>query len=267
MVSSVVPMRKTLQARIVSGSIVLLFSSGLTAAINLIYNIEIARALGSRGFGHATVIYTILVLLSAATLSFQIIAAKFVAQQQSWAGKFAVYRLFHRASWACGLLVGLLLIVSRGPVARYLNIPDAGLVSLIAIGAAFYVPLGTRRGYVQGTCGFRSLAINMVIEQAVRLIGSVALIAVGWGLFGVIAANSGAIAIAYFTARIKYAGLLPAPFRLSNARHETAQAMVFFAGQMIINNSGIVLVNHFFLAREAGLYAAVAMVGRVVFCL
>jgi O-antigen/teichoic acid export membrane protein len=34
---------------------------------------------------------------------------------------------------------------------------------------------------------------------------------------------------------------------------------------MIINNSGIVLVNHFFLAREAGFYAAVAMVGRVIF--
>ena len=34
---------------------------------------------------------------------------------------------------------------------------------------------------------------------------------------------------------------------------------------MIINNSGIVLVNHFFLAREAGFYAAIAMVGRVIF--
>ena len=34
---------------------------------------------------------------------------------------------------------------------------------------------------------------------------------------------------------------------------------------MIINNCGIVLVNHFFLAREAGYYAATAMVGRVIF--
>ena len=34
---------------------------------------------------------------------------------------------------------------------------------------------------------------------------------------------------------------------------------------MLINNCDIVLVKHFFAAQEAGLYAAVAMVGRVIF--
>ena len=37
---------KTLQARIVSGSVVLLAGSGLTTAINLVYNIMVARFLG-----------------------------------------------------------------------------------------------------------------------------------------------------------------------------------------------------------------------------
>ena len=265
MVTSVVPPRKTLQARIVSGSLVLLSGSGLNTAINLVYNIEIARALGPRGFGHATVIYTILVLLSAVTLAFQIIAAKFVAQQESRPGKSAVYRLFHRASLACGIFVALLLVAFQGQISAYLNLPDSILVTIIAVGAGFYVPLGARRGYIQGTCGFRNLATNLVIEQAVRLGGSVAFIAMGWGLYGVIGANSAAIAIAYYTANVKLSGRMPNPLSLSNAAHETAQATVFFAGQMIINNCGIVLVNHFFLAREAGLYAAVAMVGRVIF--
>lgn len=243
----------------------LLSGSGLNTAINLAYNIEIARSLGPRGFGHATVIYTILVLLSAVTLSFQIIAAKMVAQQESAAAKAAVYRLFHRSSWICGIFVALLLVACQGPIANYLNLPDSSLVSLIAIGAAFYVPLGARRGYIQGTCGFRKLASNLVIEQAVRLGGSVGFIAIGWGLYGVIAANSAAIAIAYLAGQGKASEKLPNPLRLSQAAHETALAAVFFAGQMIINNCGIVLVDHFFLAREAGLYAAVAMVGRVIF--
>lgn len=47
---------KTLQARIVSGSVVLLSGSGLTTAINLIYNIVVARFLGPKGFGQATVV-------------------------------------------------------------------------------------------------------------------------------------------------------------------------------------------------------------------
>jgi O-antigen/teichoic acid export membrane protein len=264
-VSSVVPPRKTLQARIVSGSIVLLSGSGLNTGINLAYNIAVARYLGPKGFGHATVIYTILVLLSAITLSFQIIASKFIAQQESREQKAAVYRFFHRLSWGCGVAVGLLLVLLQGGISNYLNLPDPRLVSLIAIGSAFYVPLGARRGFIQGTCGFRSLAVNLVIEQVVRLGGSLALIGLGFGLYGVIAANSAAIAIAYYTARVKLHGRLKNPLGYSHATREMFQAAIFFAGQMVINNCGIVLVNHFFLAREAGYYAAVAMVGRVIF--
>jgi len=254
-----------LQARIVSGSIVLLCGSGLNTGINLAYNIAVARYLGPKGFGHATVIYTILVLLSAVTLSFQIIATKMIAQQKSAENKAAIYRFFHRASWVGSIAVALLLVAFQGPISSYLNLPDANLITLIAVGAAFYVPLGARRGYIQGTCGFRSLALNLVIEQAIRLCGSLALIQMGYGLQGVIAANSAAIAIAYYCARVKLAGRVPNPIRLHHAAHETFQAIIFFAGQMIINNCGIVLVNHFFLAREAGFYAATAMVGRVIF--
>jgi O-antigen/teichoic acid export membrane protein len=264
-VSSLVPPRKTLHARIVSGSIVLLSGSGLNTGINLAYNIAVARYLGPKGFGHATVIYTILVLLSAVTLSFQIIASKFIAQQESRAQQTAVYRVFQRFSWGCGVAVGLLLVALQGGISDYLNLPDPRLVTFVAIGAVFYVPLGVRRGFIQGTCGFRSLALNLVIEQVLRLGGSLALIGLGFGLHGVIAANSAAIAIAYYAARVKLQGRLKNSVRFSHATREMFQAMIFFAGQMVINNCGIVLVNHFFLAREAGLYAAVAMVGRVIF--
>jgi O-antigen/teichoic acid export membrane protein len=263
--TSVVPRRKTLQARIVSGSIVLLSGSGLNTAINLAYNIAVARFLGPKGFGHATVIYTILVLLSAVTLAIQIIATKMIAQQESAAAKSSIYRFFHRAAWIGGVVVALSLVAFQAPIADYLNLPAASLVSIIAIGAAFYVPLGARRGFIQGTYGFRNLAVNLVTEQAVRLLGSLALISAGWGLYGVIAANSAAIAIAYYTARVKLTGREPVPIGFSHAAHETFQAAIFFAGQMVINNGGIVLVNHFLLAREAGFYAAVAMVGRVIF--
>ena len=267
MVNSVTQKPKSLQARIISGSFVLLSGSGLTMAINLAYNIAIARFLGPNGFGHATVVYTILTLLSAITLAFQIVSTKVVAQQPSLEGKSAVYRFFHRSAWACGILVALVLVACERPVAEYLNLPDVSLVALIAIGAAFYVPLGTRRGYIQGTCGFKSLAWNMVLEQAVRLAGSLALIMAGMGVRGVIVANSAAIAVAYYAVRVKTSGHMANPLERSYVIRETLQSAVFFAGQMLINNCGIVMVNHYFAAKEAGLYAAVAMVGRVIFSL
>lgn len=265
MVNPVTHNTKSLQARIVSGSVVLLSGSGLTMAINLAYNIAVARYLGPQGFGHATVVYTILTLLSAVTLSFQIVSTKTVAQQATAEGKSAVYRFFHRWSWVCGIVIALALVACQKPITSYLNLPDSSLVALIAIGAAFYIPLGARRGYIQGACGFKNLALNLVLEQAVRFGGSLALILAGTGVHGVIVANSVAIAVAYYAVPVRLTGRIANPLGIASAIRETGQAAVFFAGQLLINNAGIVLVDHFFAAREAGLYAAVAMVGRVIF--
>ena len=256
---------RTLQARIVSGSVVLLSGSGLTAAINLAYNLVIARYLGPKSFGHATVVYTLLTLLSAVTLSYQIVCSKIVAQQPSEEGKAAAYRMFHRSAWGCGLAVGFVLCLFQSSISSYLHLPDPMLVALLAIGAAFYVPLGSRRGFIQGTFGFRSLAANMVLEGAVRLGGSFALVIMGFGVRGVIAANAVAVAVAYLVIPPKITSQKVSSIGLWQTILEMSQALFYFAGQVLINNCDIVLVKHLFSAQEAGLYAAVAMVGRVIF--
>lgn len=256
---------QSLQARIVSGSFILLSGSCITAAINLGYNIVIARDLGPRVFGHATVVYTLLILLSAVTLSFQIVSAKVVAQQTAPEEKAAAYRAFHRSAWACGLTVAVVLYLFQSQVSGFLNVPDPALVALIAAGTAFYVPLGCRRGFIQGTCGFRSLAINLALEGFARLGGSYLLLLFGFGARGVIAANAAAIALCYIAIPPRLGRRVPNPICRSRAVGETLQALSFFSGQVLINNCDIVLVKHLFPSREAGLYAAVAMVGRVIF--
>ncbi len=102
---------KSLRARVLSGSFVLLSGSGLATAINFAYNIAVARFLGPNGFGHATAVYTLLTLISAVTLSFQIISAKIVAQQKSMEGKSAGYRGFHAVAWVCSIFFAILLLI------------------------------------------------------------------------------------------------------------------------------------------------------------
>ena len=255
----------TLRQRIVSGSVILLSGSSLTTAINLAYNIVVARYLGPQGYGHATAVYTLLIILSAVTLSFQIVSSKVVAQQASAEAKATVYRDLHRSAWVCGLLAGALILLFREAIANYLQLPDTILVALLAISTAFYVPLGSRRGYVQGTYGFYRLAFNLAIEGAVRLGGSYLLIQLGYGVRGVVAANAGAIAVAYLVIAPGLRTRIANPLNLLHTLHEILQAVVFFSGQVLINNCDIVLVKHFFSAQMAGIYAAVAMVGRVIF--
>jgi O-antigen/teichoic acid export membrane protein len=255
---------EALRSRIVSGSLTLLAGSGLVGGMNLVYNLAVARLLGPVGFAHATAVYTLLMLMSAITLSFQVVCAKLVANHESPGEKAAVYAGLHRKAWGVGIALGLLLIMARSAVSSYLNLPDPFLIVVLGLGTAFYIPLGARRGCIQGTYAFRLLSINLILEGLVRLGGAYLLIKQGMGVNGAVLSGVAAVIVAYFFAmpgqglRLVEGLEVVAPFR------EGLQAIVFFAGQVIINNFDIVLVKHFFPAEQAGLYAAVALVGRLV---
>jgi O-antigen/teichoic acid export membrane protein len=257
----------SLRMRVLSGSAIMLFSSVFVGAMNLVYNFIVAHKLGADKFGHASVVYTLLMLLSSVTLSFQLLCSKFVARSESGVEKIAIYKLLHRWSWVCGLGLGTLLAVAAGTISSYLNLPAKTLILLLAGATVFYVPLGVRRGFMQGTYDFRPLAFNFSLEVVVKLLGALFLIS-PYGVQGVVGAMAASVAVAYMVGipRKQHVGAATGA-SLRAGIGEGVQAAAFFIGQVIINNLDIILVKHFFDPTQAGVYAAVALVGRVVYML
>jgi len=255
---------KALRLKLLGGSLALLASSGLVGITNLVYNVVTARLLGPTGFAHATAVYTLLMLTSAITLSFQVVCAKYVASHETAEEKAAIFASLHVRAWIAGLGLGLLLFLFNRVITHYLNLPDQVLISLLALGTAFYIPLGVRRGYIQGIHAFTALALNFMLEGIVRLGGAYLLILLGQGVKGAVLASVIAVIASYFLAQPSpgleslHSRWLPISFG------EGLQAIVFFSGQVVINNFDIVLVKHFFASDQAGLYAAVSLVGRLV---
>ncbi len=251
--------------RIIGGSVVMLVGSAFVSAVNFGYNVAVARMLGPKDFGHAAAAVTLLMLVSAITLAFQIVCAKFIAKNETFGAKSAVYTTLMRRAWFVGVALGTLLIIGSSPTANYLRLPSPTLVILLALGISFYIPLGVKRGGLQGICSFRKLTLNFVLEAVVKFVGAILLIESGLGIRGAVAAIAASVVVAYFLpltppelAQPREEGL-PASFR------EGIQAIIFFVGQVIINNIDILLVKHYFTGTQAGLYAAIALVGRVLY--
>jgi O-antigen/teichoic acid export membrane protein len=258
--------REILRGRVVRGSAILLLSTVLVAATNLLYNILIARMLGASGFGHASALYTLLMLLSAITLSFQIITSKFIARNSETI-QAQIYASMLRRAWQVGLGVAVLLAAGSAYLKAYFNLPAQHDLVLLAIAAGVYIPLGVRRGRMQGCYNFRGLAINVIVEVVVKLGGALLFLRFRMGVTGVMTAVLLSIVAAYIVAKpgAQYRatpGLIKiAPFG------EGMQAVMYFIGQVILSNLDILLVKHFFPPSAAGVYAVVALVGRVVFML
>jgi len=243
----------------------MLTGSALVSVLNFAYNVAVARMLGPAGFGHAAVAITLLMFVSAVTLSFQLVCAKLVARSESVAEKAAVYqRLMHRA-WKIGLGVGVGLALSSTLLARYLNLPSPWMILVLAAGFTLYVPVGARRGGMQGMCAFKRFATSYVSEALVKFLGAVILVEMGFGAMGAISAISASLVLAYVFPSVprELKSAAATGFELSG--REARQAIVYFAGQVLICNTDILLIKHFFSPEKAGLFAAVALVGRVVY--
>jgi O-antigen/teichoic acid export membrane protein len=250
---------------IVGGSVMMLVGSAIVNGFNFGYNVAVARLLGPAAFGHVSAAVTLLMLVSSITLSFQLVCAKFIARNETVGAKSAVYQALRRRAWIVGIVLAGVIVLTSSQIAGYLNLPSPSIVILLACGIAFYVPLGVKRGALQGTCAFRELTANFVLETVAKFVVVLALVLAGYGVMGAVGAITASVIAAYYLPplgrQLNHLAepAIPASFR------EGMQAIVFFVGQVIINNIDILLVKHFFSPREAGVYAAIALVGRVLY--
>jgi len=256
---------RSARSLVLGGSLVMLISMMLVNGFNFAYNVFMARVLGPSEFGHINAAITILMLASCASLTFQLVCAKFVARNEASGAKSAIVKSLLGKAWIASLAIAAVLFLGQKPFAAYLNLPSHWMLALLAIGIAVYAPLGVKRGAMQGLCAFPRLGGNFVVEAFTRFVVGVALVVAGYGALGAVGAISAAVLMAYFIppmpreVRTDPVAGEPASFA------EAVQAIVFFIGQVIINNIDILLVKHFFPAEPAGIYAAIAQVGRLLY--
>lgn len=253
------------EGKVFTGGVVMLAGSVLVSLANFGYNIGVARLLGPGDFSQTAAAVTLLMLASCINLAGQLVTAKLIARTTVPGERAAVYRLLMRRAWLVGFGVSAIFVGASRWIAAYLRMPSPTLVVLLGLGMLFYIPLGVRRGGMQGTCQFLRLSLNLAAEAFVKLMAAMILVAGGTGVLGAV----GAISFSVFAAFLLPAGdralrQTPARYRPGSIP-ESIQAIIFFVGQVIISNIDILMVKHYFAPAEAGIYAAVALVGRLLY--
>jgi len=253
------------EGKVFTGSVVMLAGSVLVSLANFGYNIGVAHLLGPGDFSHTAAAVTLLMLASCINLAYQLVAAKLIAKTTVPGERAAVYQYLMRRAWLVGLLLSATIVSTSRWIAAYLRMPSPTLIVLLGLCMLFYIPLGVRRGGMQGTCQFLRLSLNLAAEAFVKLIAAMVLVLGGAGVLGAV----GAISLSVFAAFLLPAG--DAELRQPPALYqpgsflESIQAIIFFIGQVIISNVDILMVKHYFAPDDAGIYAAVALVGRLLY--
>jgi O-antigen/teichoic acid export membrane protein len=236
---------------------------------NYLYNLILGRLLGPEQFADAAVLITFLLVLSFIAMTFQLVTAKFSVLFEAALFKNFISSVYKNAL-IVGLLFGVLIVVFSKHLQHIFNTSSSTMFVIFGIGVPLYFLMSVNRGVFQGKKEFKSLSITYQGEMLSRLIITLGLIF----LFNI--QSSVVIAVGIL---ISFGfGLFP--FKTENVSFKTVsidaskskQVRNFFMltafyelTQIIINNSDILLVKHYFESYEAGLYASLALIGRIVY--
>lgn len=257
---------------LLGGGALLLVSTTVVNLGNYVFNLILGRWLGPAAFADLTLVVTLMLVLTLITATLQTVVAKFSAD---YTARDAGSRLAGLRRWAVrwagwlGLGLGGGMILAAQPLQHFFHMTSAWPFVLLGIGIPVYFIQGADRGVLQGQMRFGLLAASYQAEMWVRLLLGVGLVALGFGVNGAVGALTLSFLAAWVVARLAGRGMSSAArFESSESRAALAFALPASAalvGQILINNSDVLIVKHFFVAQEAGLYAALALIGRMVF--
>jgi len=237
---------------------------------NYLYNLILGRILGPVQFADAAVLITFLLVLSFAAMTFQLVTAKFSVLFKNVMFNSFVAKTFKNA-FAVGLCFGALIIVFSKQLQSIFNTSSSNMFLIFGIGVPIYFLMSVNRGVFQGKKEFKALSITYQAEMLSRLV-------VTFGLLFLFNIQSSAVIALGILVSFAF-GLIPFKFNITRFRtskvleaSQSKQVQRFFIitafyelTQIIINNSDILLVKHYFDSYDAGLYASLALIGRVVY--
>ncbi|WP_289041194.1 oligosaccharide flippase family protein [uncultured Zobellia sp.] len=256
--------KKVSQEQLFMGS-VLLVNGG-----NYLYNLLLGRLLGPAAFSEAALLVTLLLVLSFMGMTFQLATAKFAV---IFSGKeWDIFKnITYRQASVVGLIIGVLILIFSKQLQALFNTESHWMFIIFGLGIPIYFFMSVNRGAYQGRQEFGKLSITYQTEMWSRLVLTMLLLflldiepgtLVALGillsfLFGLFPSDSTSISFretrkldAENTKRVSQFIWLTACYEFT---------------QIIINNSDVLLVKHYFEPMEAGLYASLALIGRVVY--
>ncbi len=237
---------------------------------NYLYNLLLGRLLGPEAFAEAALLVTMLLVLSFMGMTFQLACAKFavlLADEQWESFQTKIYK----QAMVFGLIVGVLILAFSKQLQLLFNTESHWMFVVFAIGIPLYFFMSVNRGTYQGRQQFTKLSITYQTEMWARLsITLVLLYLVPWEP-GIIVALGILLSFVFGLFPSNHQGLLTKPTEALNTQNSkrVARFILLTAGyeltQIIINNSDVLMVKHYFDSMEAGLYASLALIGRVVY--
>ncbi|MBU0570258.1 oligosaccharide flippase family protein [Patescibacteria group bacterium] len=251
-----------------SGSAIMIIGSNSANFIAYLYHLVIGRMLGPISYGELAATLAALGMFSTAFAFISLVIVKFVSSAKKQEVP-ALYRWFMKKGLIIGLGFCLLLIVFASKISDFLHIDYkiAFLIGPILFAVLLSLLL---KSFLQGLLKFGQLVAVTNIDMGLRVLFSVSLVYFGFSsfgaVFGIFVASILSFLVAFSFLKELRQGKVSG--KLKNGKKVLAYAFPVFLISIANNSfisSDVILTKHFFNAYDAGIYAALSALGKIIF--
>lgn len=266
--------REAIKHPFISGSAIIFLGTFFANILNFIFNIFMGRVLSVSDYG-------ILASLNSLILIFALVAESFVPTVVHFAGTYfakgeieKIRGIWFQANKIAVFLGGLSILFFTffaKNIGNFLNINNNILIFLVGIVVFFGFMGSLNRGILQARLSFKYISFISAFSAVIKLGVGIVLIFLGYKVFSAIYGFLLSFIVLYILIFIPIIKFLKTSGNQSSLTSITkllsygAPASIALFSLTFFITSDILLVKHFFPAKEAGIYAGMSLIGKVIY--
>jgi O-antigen/teichoic acid export membrane protein len=269
------PVRRALASDFLRHSALVFGATMAGNVLNYLFNFALSRRLGVEGFATLSSLVSFIMIFSIPASIVTLVIVKYTATFHAAGDTQRVRRLSQvLLKWTAVAAIGALALglSLHGAVSEFLRIPDDAAVPLCIGILALSLVTPSVRAILQGEQDFVRYSVSTVLEVLLKVAVAVVLVYSGFGVVGAmsgwILGTTTALLYTIWAVMRKHGSAADASVRLSLDMRRLLQTTLGVglasAFLIIMSFADVMLVKHYFVPKEAGLYAAVNLTGKVV---
>ncbi|HCB23208.1 hypothetical protein A3B42_03735 [Candidatus Daviesbacteria bacterium RIFCSPLOWO2_01_FULL_38_10] len=252
-----------------TGSMVMIIGSNLVNFLNYLYHLIIGRMLGPSDYGELAAIISLIGLLGIIPAPLGTSIIKYISSAKNNTESANMISWLKIKYFQGSFIFFVIVLVISPVISSFLKIHNISYFILIAVSFLFSLQSGLNRSILQGLLRFKEMVITVLAENSTKLILSIGFVYLGFKVGGAIFALVVAALLGWYVTK-QY-------LRYSKTRKPNftpdIKSMLMFTIPVFIQNfattslysSDVILVKHFFSSHDAGIYAALSTLGKIIF--
>jgi O-antigen/teichoic acid export membrane protein len=260
--------QNSLKNPLLSGSMVMVFGTNLSNFLAYLYHVVFGRLLSLESYGTLAATLAFIGFVSSAVTFFSIVIVKFVSAADA-KHKESLLQWFFRKSLYIGIIVCFISIIATPMLSSFLHINPqiiflAGPIFLITLLSLVF------KSHLQGILKFTQFVVVLNTEMLGRLLFGLVFVYLGWDVFGAITGLFVSLLVGAFLGKmyLRDHTIWKIPTFPVDTKKIASYSLPILISSFATNSllsSDVLLIKHFFEPRDAGIYASIATIGKIVF--